>query len=162
MNGEGSGEDGEDEPNTDRQTPNGVVVRDGRSVSSTLHDRNRTPSGAGINPASSSKSSGRHQHTHHTNSPLGSSPQTARDSFMSYFFGQSGAPGPSTAHAGHTSQTSVSTMGRAFAEAGGNAVDNMHGLRNSLDGSNPAYDMKSLEKHIEAVSSVLSCSLPFC
>ena len=65
---------------------------------------------------------------------------------MSYFFGQSGPPtGPHASAAGTSS-------GRTFTELGGNPVDNMHGLRTSLDGNNPAYDMKSLEKHIEAVS----------
>jgi dynamin 1-like protein len=69
---------------------------------------------------------------------------------MSYFFGQSGPPaGP---HASN-SPVGTSSSGHTFAEVGGNAVHNMHGLRTSLDGNNPAYDMKSLEKHIEAVNN---------
>lgn len=70
---------------------------------------------------------------------------------MSYFFGQSGGL-PTGQHAS-SSAAPTQTGGRAFAEAGGNAVDGVHGLRTSLDGSNPAYDMKSLEKHIEAIPS---------
>lgn len=133
--------------------PNGVAVRDGRSVSSTLHDRNRTTSN--LVTAASTKSSSRHHHQHqHANSPSSSASQhSARDSFMSYFFGQTG---PQGSHASH-SAGGTSSGGRVFAEAGGNPVDGMHGLRTSLDGSNPAYDMKSLEKHIEAVGHASFC-----
>ncbi|KAF8515920.1 Dynamin central region-domain-containing protein [Gautieria morchelliformis] len=152
VNGEGSADEEEDEASTDRQTPNGVAVRDGRSVSSTLHDRNRATSNLAATAPSSTKSSSRHQQQHqhhHPNAPSSSSSQhTARDSFMSYFFGQSGPPAgphPSNSPAG------TSSSGRTFAEVGGNTVHNMHGLRTSLDGNNPAYDMKSLEKHIEAI-----------
>ena len=116
-------------------------------MSSTLHDRNRTPSNLAANAAPSTKSSSRNQHHHHhhqANSASSSASQhSARDSFMSYFFGQSGPPtGP------HASPASTSS-GQTFTEVGGNPVDNMHALRPS---NNPAYDMKSLEKHIEAVS----------
>ncbi|KAF8585404.1 hypothetical protein K439DRAFT_1632645 [Ramaria rubella] len=152
---EGSEDENEDQASNDRQTPNGVALRDGRSVSSTLHDRARAAPSPAVNAAPPQKPHSRHQpqhqHGHHENSPSPSSSQhSARDSFMSYFFGQSGPPtGPHPSHSGGTIQHN----GRQSVELGGNPIDKMQGLRTSLDGNNPAYDMKSLEKHIEAIPS---------
>ncbi|KAF8888072.1 Dynamin central region-domain-containing protein [Infundibulicybe gibba] len=113
VNGHGpSPEDDDDE--SSEEIPNGIFPsRDGRSVSSTLHDRSRTTTSAAPPPAitmgmgtvskhrSSSKrphSQQTHPHrphsvTGHTQAGTSGSPPSARETFLAYFFGQNG-PGP--------------------------------------------------------------------
>jgi len=104
------------------------------------------------------------------------SPHTARESFLTYIFGQNG-PGP----IGASSVVSAAAIGPAGASgalqgasAGGTDVvasgrDTSGGadvvLRSGLlagnhDGNSAAFDMKSLGKHIEAVRPLLPRSLP--
>jgi dynamin 1-like protein len=97
------------------------------------------------------------------------SPPSARETFLNYFFGQNG-PGPIAGSSvggsqGHHSRPSgsghsVVPVGR---DVSGGESSNMtiasglmSGQRN-MDGSNAAYDMKSLGKHIEAVRNVVLC-----
>jgi dynamin 1-like protein len=104
------------------------------------------------------------QHTAHGSS------QTARESFLTYIFGQNG-PGPIGASSVVSAAASGSTSGPITQQGGGaggagstdviasgrdtsGGVDVM--LRSGLlagkhDGNSAAYDMKSLGKHIEAV-----------
>lgn len=94
------------------------------------------------------------------------SPPSARETFLNYFFGQNG-PGPIAGSSvnvmeqvGHHVRSSgvggssgVVPMGRDVSAAeGSNAMAIASGLAVQRSGSNAAYDMKSLGKHIEAVS----------
>jgi len=180
--------------------PNGIFPpRDGRSVSSTLHDRSRTTGttasttttamGMNVNTAakrSSSKSrmqrnaqqiptssrpssafdrvSGQHASSMSTgSSPPGGS---ARETFLNYFFGQNG-PGPiagsSVERAGHHGQgshghghaigsTEFVPVGRDVSAGDSNMTSGLMAGKRGIDGNNAAYDMKSLGRHIEAVS----------
>lgn len=177
---------------------------DGRSVSSTVHDRDRDRPSRASFPTSTTiptniRASSRHRHTDqnpnpssklhsqtpsssqriHSNPALSShgptangsdsSPPSARETFLNYFFGQNG-PGPLTgpittgerSH-GHPAagQQGIIPIGREVAGVDGATTNNIamsSGLagpgRMGVDGygSSVAYDMKSLGKHIEAVS----------
>lgn len=94
----------------------------------------------------------------------GSSPPSARETFLNYFFGQNG-PGPipgssvdrshNLGHGhghGHGSQ-SIIPVGRDLSGAEASMSSGLMAGKRSLDGNNAAYDMKSLGKHIEAVSA---------
>ncbi|KAF7370891.1 Dynamin-related protein DNM1 [Mycena sanguinolenta] len=90
------------------------------------------------------------------------SPPSARETFLNYFFGQAG-PGPIagssvTEHLGHQIRSSAGGMssivpvGRDVSAAeGATTMAIASGLTTQRDGSNAAYDMKSLGKHIEAI-----------
>lgn len=112
------------------------------------------------NPATSASS-----HHHHHNSSrrndgeritsASSSTSTAKESFLNYFFGQNG-PGP-VAGANITNVPSEMHGHRVAGRdiSGPDPVANAFmRTRNNLavDGSDAAFDMKSLGKHIEAVS----------
>lgn len=194
----------EDEDETfsdDTNGTNGIFPpRDGRSVSSTLHDRSRsnatsalsatkppaTTTGTVAKRSSSKTRTQRASHggTGHQSPPqpppgferggsmsTGSSPPagSARETFLNYFFGQNG-PGPIAGssiertsnqlhHHGHGQSMGSSEMGH-FVPVGldvsGVEVSMSSGLmagKRGIDGSNAAYDMKSLGRHIEAVSA---------
>jgi dynamin 1-like protein len=174
---------------------------DGRSVSSTVHDRERERSSRASFPASTTiptnlRASSRHRHTDqnstsssklhsqthpsfsqrvHSNPALSShgptasgsdsSPPSARETFLNYFFGQNG-PGPLTSSistgershghpmAGHQGIIPVGREVASVDSATTNSIAMSSGLGRMVDGygSSAAYDMKSLGKHIEAVS----------
>ena len=159
-----------------------------RSVSATLqHERDRSRgAGAKASPRSSNASDSRvpsHRSSHaHTNvsqqlqhTAHGSS-QTARESFLTYIFGQNG-PGPIGASSVVSATASGSTGGPLTQQGGGSGGmgsadviasgrDTSGGadivLRSGLlagkhDGNSAAYDMKSLGKHIEAVRPLSFC-----
>ncbi|KAK7685765.1 hypothetical protein QCA50_011111 [Cerrena zonata] len=153
---------------------NGIPTsRDGRSVSSTVHDRSRS-SAVGSTHSHRRQSSPKPQHHHHPHSHRhgsamqpGTSPQngTAKETFLNYFFGQNG-PGPlagSTSIVEQRSSTTTTTVSNTTTIApvgrdvygGDPALQSglMAPKRSSLEGSDAAFDMKSLGKHIEAVSS---------
>jgi dynamin 1-like protein len=100
----------------------------------------------------------------------GSSPPggSARETFLYYFFGQSGA-GPVAGssinqihnhhHHGHSPSIEGSSSEGHFVPVGrdvsGTEASMSSGLmagKRGIDGSNAAFDMKSLGRHIEAVS----------
>lgn len=148
--------------------------RDARSVSSTLHDRSRM-SGPGNTVVSNNKSStSRHHNAHNPHRPhsamaqtsvggSGSSPPSARETFLNYFFGQNG-PGPmsgsnvdrshnpSQQHSGGNNTQSIVPIGRDTTGADLSMSSGILAGKRNLDGNNAAFDMKSLGKHIEAVS----------
>lgn len=157
-------------------TPNGFSSSrtEPRSVSATLHDRprgsNATASSAnGVNIPTSTASTPptHHHHSHkHRSSSHGAgainaaSPQTARDSFLTYFFGgdkQSQGSGSTSAApaALFASRAGRDSVGRDFAPSQDGANNEPSGLNSSrnTDASSAAFDMKSLGKHIEAVSN---------
>ncbi|KAI5995627.1 dynamin protein dnm1 [Pisolithus albus] len=154
--------EGEDSSGEDPVAANGISTRDGRSVSATLHDRSRT-AGSAITAASSSGKvkHPRHSsvlpsssHPHASAVPGTSPPHSARETFLNYFFGQNG-PGPlagssvERSHAGFA----LPPTGRDISGADAPGPTGLLAPRRSLDGNNAAFDMKSLGKHIEAVSS---------
>jgi len=162
----------EDEDESSAEEPvgvNGVPSRDGRSVSSTVHDRTRI-TGSATAKASSSKPhtahGPRHSSVHsqapHSGAP-GTSPHSAREMFLGYFFGQNG-PGPiagSTVERLHDDPAPVST-GRDVSGAENSGPTGLMAGKRTLNGNNAAFDMKSLGKHIEAVSLLPPSTHTFC
>ena len=117
----------------------------------------------------STSSASSHHHHHHNNSrrndgdrisSASSSTSTAKESFLNYFFGQNG-PGP-VAGANITNMSSEvhGHLNRVTGVVGRDVsgpdptVNAFMRTRNGPagDGSDAAFDMKSLGKHIEAVS----------
>lgn len=140
----------------------GVPARDGRSVSSTLHDRARTTGTAVSTATSATSTKARHprhssvhppsSHSHPITAP-GTSPQTARETFLNYFFGQNG-PGPLAGSSVERSPSGLPLLPTGRDVSGESSGPNgILAPKRSLDGNNTAFDMKSLGKHIEAVSS---------
>ena len=153
VNGASSVEDNDDTAVDNTTGANGFPSRDGRSVSSTVHDRSRTTTSATSGGGKSSKHSS-HRHSIATsqqpNNPE-TSPPSARETFLNYFFGQNG-PGPmsgSSVEALHGHHQHVH-VGRDM--SGSSMQSGLIAGKRSLDGNNVAFDMKSLGKHIEAVS----------
>ncbi|EDR14451.1 uncharacterized protein LACBIDRAFT_244551 [Laccaria bicolor S238N-H82] len=162
INGYGPSPEDEDEGLSDDL--NGAIstngIRDGRSVSSTLHDRSRTNTSANAT-AAAAMGMGTSHHSGVSGSP---STNTARETFLNYFFGQNG-PGPIAGSSvdrapthghghGHSRLEPAAhfqPIGRDVSGADTSMTGLMAGKR-GIDGNNAAYDMKSLGKHIEAVS----------
>lgn len=209
INGYGPSPEDEDDGLSDDL--NGAIstngIRDGRSVSSTLHDRSRTNTSANATAAAAmgmgtvakrSSSKTRHQQrssqsqqpptqqrpqsafgqnqnqaqSHHSGVSGSPSTNTARETFLNYFFGQNG-PGPiagssvdrapthghghghSRVHGGMGHQLEPAAHFQPIGRDVSGADTSMTGLmagKRGIDGNNAAYDMKSLGKHIEAVS----------
>jgi len=93
---------------------------------------------------------------------------SARETFLNYFFGGPGGGTPMTS-ANHqvngVAQSrrgdSVVPTGRDLSGGDGNLTTGLlAGKRETAGGSNVAFDMKSLGKHIEAVSNA-SCLLKY-
>ncbi|KAJ7623584.1 Dynamin central region-domain-containing protein [Roridomyces roridus] len=143
--------------------PNGMFPSrgDSRSVSATLHDRGRTSTGStsALNSAISIPRKPNQQRPHSAMAQTHrGSPPSARETFLNYFFGQNGpGPLPSSAMGGtsHSSRVngsaSIVPVGRDV--SGGETSTIVSGLQRPIGGSNAAYDMKSLGKHIEAIPS---------
>ncbi|KZS94748.1 dynamin protein dnm1 [Sistotremastrum niveocremeum HHB9708] len=147
VNGVDGIEDEEDEDSDAKTTQNGVSSsREGRSVSSTLP--RQTPSSDPQTRAKHTSSSAGESAA----PQLGTSPHSARETFLTYFFGQSG-PGPVSGLNSESNPVSdVSVVGRDLSNT--NGVNSSRGLlapKRGIDGNNAAFDMKSLGKHIEAV-----------
>lgn len=81
---------------------------------------------------------------------------TARETFLTYFFGGNG-PGPMSAATFERSGGPVS-VGRDLVGAEPNLQAGI--MAGKRDGSSAAFDMKSLGKHIEAVRG-MSCNSPY-
>lgn len=110
-------------------------------------DRHHRPSSSNSAPA----------HSIHT---LSTSPHTAKETFLNYFFGNSGVPGGPTPGTLHHPTSGIRGTGETGArellpdlgtrrQAGTSAGSRMQA---GLEG-NATYDMKSLSKHLEAVSN---------
>ena len=162
-----SAQDGEDvngvrsDPEDDDQAPpllpNGrhSAEHKSRSASSSLHDRARVSHGhrpsspamqpGGVAAAAAANATANGQHL---------AASTAKDSFLNYFFGGNAA----------LSTGAPSGSRRAalpdFADRGGgddSRSGNPMAGRRGLEGSAAAFDMKSLDKHLEAVRFPRSC-----
>lgn len=96
----------------------------------------------------------------------GSSPPSARETFLNYFFGQNG-PGPiagssldrsnSQMHAGGGGPgggggQNIVPVGRDVSGGDSSRSSGIMAGKMGMDGNNAAFDMKSLGRHIEAVS----------
>ncbi|KAJ7257971.1 dynamin protein dnm1 [Mycena haematopus] len=163
----GTGTDEDADSSDENGLPNGIFPTRGneRSVSATIHDRARTSTGSTPTlptaPATRKILNQQRPHSAMAQTHRGS-PPSARETFLNYFFGQNG-PGPIAGssvmeHAGHQTRSSASGMssivpvGRDVSAAeGSNNMAIASGLATQRDGSNAAYDMKSLGKHIEAI-----------
>lgn len=149
-------------------------TRDSRSVSSTLHDRAATSAPQTIRQPRAhhrQRESGAHVHGQRRSSSQvpsasGTSPHTARETFLTYFFGQNGQNGQSLGGASSGSggngmgvglsaaaESGVVPSGRDMAQP--SAPSGLMAGKRGVDGNSAAYDMKSLGKHIEAVSPPL-------
>ena len=185
VNGTSSLPENEEEPSEDDSI---FPPRDSRSVSSTLHDRSRNSTTSSSTPtiAISKRSSSKTRQPRDTNpqfqpsshrehsgaagrprssfggEPIhngtGSSPPTARETFLTYLFGQNG-PGLRRIwitgirhHQASTSQAIV-PVGRdmSVGELSSSVPSGLMVGKRGMDVSNAAYDMKSLGKHIEVV-----------
>jgi dynamin 1-like protein len=141
-----------------------------RSVSATLqYEREQRPRGVNsrASPRPSNASDGGSRPHHRNSHPPPPPPQThqqqqqqhnARDTFLNYFFGQNG-PGPIVAvsagghvGAGASAAGSADGMMPSGRDVSGATQRSGLSLAGKLDGNSAAYDMKSLGKHIEAVS----------
>ncbi|KAH9930265.1 Dynamin central region-domain-containing protein [Fomitopsis serialis] len=135
---------------------NGVALRDGRSVSSTVHDRARTIASvndAGTSPRRTGSPKPHNQHgtvRPHSAHPAGGA---AKETFLNYFFGQNG-PGPISGATAEraASGTGATTIGRDVSGGDPSLHSGLMAGKRSLEGNNAAFDMKSLGKHIEAAS----------
>ncbi|CDO69709.1 hypothetical protein BN946_scf184851.g97 [Trametes cinnabarina] len=165
INGAPSQDD--DDESTDEPTLNGTSGRDARSVSSTIHDRSRAgaasapPAGAGTVGSSSHRHQSPRSHHHHSSRHVSGASGTAiaghtsgnaKETFLNYFFGQNG-PGPlagstvDRANAAH----GVAPVGRDVSGTDPSLETGLMAGKRSME-NNAAFDMKSLGKHIEAVS----------
>ncbi|KAF9068382.1 Dynamin central region-domain-containing protein [Rhodocollybia butyracea] len=159
-------EDDEDDVSDDNASSTSAIPArsDNRSVSSTVHDRSRAPSTTTTAAAikySKRSSSQHHSQPQRPHSSIGapasgSSPPTARETFLNLFFGQNGtAPVSNSTHAdrGHHSSTAhagIVPIGKDVSGADPALTSGiMSGSR--MDGNSAAYDMKSLGRHIEAI-----------
>jgi len=93
-------------------------------------------------------------------------PGSARETFLNYFFGQNGLapiPGSSVdgatpvrphphAHSGHGAKP-ITPVGRDVSGAESALTSGLMTRKRLIENHNAAFDMKSLGKHIEAVSS---------
>jgi len=134
INGRGRTPEDDEDSSDETNNTNGIFPpRDGRAVSSTLHDRSRTSASAttpttGVGTGALTKqTSSRHHHSQHQphrpHSALGthaggsgSSPPSARETFLNYFFGQNG-PGPiagSSVDRSHDTRGGGSNMGQSI------------------------------------------------
>ncbi|EIW75155.1 hypothetical protein CONPUDRAFT_85460 [Coniophora puteana RWD-64-598 SS2] len=94
----------------------------------------------------------------------GTSPHSAKETFLNYFFGQNG-PGPIAGPSGAGHQDGGGgrahvngvnhpvPIGRDVSNAQSPGPTGLMAGKRTLDGNNAAYDMRSLGKHIEAVPS---------
>lgn len=142
---------------------NGALAsRDARSAPNTVHDRARTTA-SGHSAANSVRrpSSPKAPHHHHSSRHPSAQPHagpgssgTAKETFLNYFFGQNG-PGPlsgaTVERVSSTTATAITPVGRDVS-GGEMMIKSGLGRRTLEGGSSAAFDMKSLGKHIEAVS----------
>ncbi|KAK0489426.1 Dynamin central region-domain-containing protein [Armillaria novae-zelandiae] len=164
INGITSSADDEDETSSEDTNSTTSATHgarsDNRSVSNTIHDRSRNTPTLPNAPANSSTPtlnkktpSVLRNQPHRPHSVSGSS-SSARETFLNYFFGQNG-PGP-VSGAGpqeRPSSSNIVPVGRDTSGADPAISSGLMAGRRNLDGNNAAYDMKSLGKHIEAISS---------
>ena len=108
----------------------------------------RTASHSGQRPHSPQPGLG-----HHAHQPSLSGPNSAKESFLNYFFGANQAIGANgSSLAGPSQRNSLPELG---APRAGNPLAGRRGL----EGSAAAFDMKSLDKHLEAGPSAAESSL---
>ncbi|KAG8959552.1 Dynamin- GTPase protein [Tulasnella sp. 408] len=183
----GTGADDDEDETSSAGAPNGPhIIRGGepRSVSSTVHDRlkasnaaNPSPNGIAVpgtsTPPSHHHSSHKLRTASHSTAQAGTSPHgTARDSFMTYFFGgsQGGAnalpqagPSNSSPTAAFASRAGRDSIGKEFGiQENGRESPTIATMaaKAGAEPGNAAFDMKSLGKHIEAISSSQSALSP--
>ena len=145
-----------------------------RSTSSALNERSsRSPAPPISVPARNAPAKHQQHHHHHRDATAassrsvsgasstttagggpGTSPHagTAKETFLNYFFGQNG-PGPLSGPSAERAGGLGAPTGRDVSGADP-ALESglMAGKRGGMDRGNAAYDMKSLGRHIEAVS----------
>lgn len=168
-------EDIDEELSDDINTPPSLFPPRENRITSGSHDRSR-PAGSissvvnssnqnnahAVGKRSSSKTrSSRPSQAHQRPSAFagstGDSSSSARETFLNYFFGQNG-PGPiagsslDRSHAAGSSETGIVPVGRDISGADSTLSSGLMAGKRGLDGNSAAWDMKSLGKHIEAVS----------
>lgn len=163
MNGVASTDDADDSAD-DAGSINSLPphrANDTRSVSSTVHDRARsTPSGPAAVAATSARRPSSpapkapHHHSRHAAQPQAGT-SAAKETFLNYFFGQNG-PGPlagaSVDRATAAGMSTITPVGRDLSGSDSALQTGLMAGNRNLEGNNAAFDMKSLGKHIEAIS----------
>lgn len=158
----GSGHEDDDQESAGYIIPNGrpstskVLPPDSkhRSASSTIHDRSTAGPNFTTKPRNISATahhlsppSGSGQPNFAIPSPYGASPASAKESFLNYFFGGSEMSAPGHHHRS-IQRDSLPDIGRGSQARGENPLTG----RKGLEGNAAAFDMKSLDKHLEASS----------
>jgi len=168
-------EDIDEEHSDDINAPTSLFPPRENRITSGSHDRSR-PAGSissvvnsnqnnayAVGKRSSSKTrssrpSQAHQRPAAFASSTNDSSSSARETFLNYFFGQNG-PGPiagsslDRSHAAGSSETGIVPVGRDVSGADSTLSSGLMAGKRGLDGNSAAWDMKSLGKHIEAVSA---------
>ncbi|THH07961.1 hypothetical protein EW145_g3026 [Phellinidium pouzarii] len=168
INGFSAADENEEEASNDSSTPMST-----RSVSSTIHDRSKVVSSAPGQTSSSASHSRQTRVTHHQHHTInndgrqvsssradGVNSQSARDTFLNYFFGQQengsampgGAPGdvhPGSSGLSAAMASGVTPSARDMQQSA--APTGLMAGKLGPDGNSAAFDMKSLGKHIEAI-----------
>ncbi|KAK0524203.1 Dynamin- GTPase protein [Tilletia horrida] len=162
----GSDED-EARPHSSRQSATNGTVRGGRDAAGLAHDRGTLPRSARASmpfaSSASSTASGLHSQrgAGGPGSAFGAGPESAvpvgaagRDNFLNYFFGGAGAlpggQGTGGAGVGAGSRGATGYIHEFGAGQRESRPPNPMAGRTGLEGSSAAYDMKSLDKHLEA------------
>ncbi|GAA5980399.1 hypothetical protein JCM11641_001791 [Rhodosporidiobolus odoratus] len=157
-----------------------------RAASSSLHDRPVVvpPHPSSSSSTLVGGSSSRYPYAHnHNNNPYSSAPSsaftsspytggggsmlsnadrhaTAKESFLNYFFGgaASGAGGALSGERGRGVVGSGGSLGGGASASGGSGGGNPLQGRKGLEGNAAAFEMKSLERHLEPAAPTLSSS----
>ncbi|KIK56979.1 hypothetical protein GYMLUDRAFT_1011831 [Collybiopsis luxurians FD-317 M1] len=159
-------EDDEGDVSDDNASTTSTVPprNDNRSVSSTVHDRTRASTSKFTSKRSSSQHPTQPQRPHSSTGSsglaAGSSPPTARETFLNLFFGQNG-PGPVSNSTGgershhHSSSPhpGIVPIGKDVSGADPALTAGLMSGARGIDGNSAAYDMRSLGRHIEAIPS---------
>ncbi|KAI0685837.1 Dynamin central region-domain-containing protein [Cytidiella melzeri] len=157
VNGSSDQHDDVDESSDETNSTTSPRQRETRAVSTSVHDRARTtPVGPSAVVSARRPSSPKIHHHHHkqiAQPPPGSS--VAKETFLNYFFGQNG-PGPLSGatieRAGNPNDTTIMPVGRDVSDSDLALRSGLMAGKRNMEGSNAAFDMKSLGKHIEAAS----------
>ncbi|KAF8721814.1 hypothetical protein AX14_010165 [Amanita brunnescens Koide BX004] len=138
--------------------------------SGTLPGRSSSSTGLASTHASASAHTSSVTHTSNAAAGAGAPASLTREAFLTYFFGQNG-PGPVTGtsldHHHHPNHHRHGQLGNAVGERVQNVVPvgrdvsvansalstGLMAGKRMVDGNSAAYDMKSLGKHIEAISA---------
>ncbi|KAL1739270.1 Dynamin GTPase effector domain-containing protein, partial [Schizophyllum fasciatum] len=150
-NGDDSSEEGADTSSTGTPRSVSASVRDNRHRAS-LDSGFPTPRPPQRPHSAVPSVGGQQQHGTHAKriSSTSSSPPSARETFLTYFFGQSG-PGPVAGASVERGQENHGVVSKSVIPSGRDITGPDNAINSGLLANRQAFDMKSLGKHIEAI-----------